>query len=274
MEVHRAASAAVTPADRRPPPGEGSAGPGPRAVRGGRSCSDPGSAAPLPIPTERHVHNGGPVISREDLIRELGLGRSTAEAWYRNRATNGHPEPVLIVGRQLYFDEHDLIAWARARQAPPAERITRDGRVLVTRVELSRLTGLSVSALATLYSQRAGSGHPEVSHRDGRTLYFDEADALEWHQARRAHSAAGLAPVDRIGGPDELVDRAAAAKLLGYSGPKVIDSYRARNPGSFPEPDATEPLRWRRATLWTFADGRSTSGAQRSAASRKTAASG
>lgn len=266
----------MTPAARRPRPGEGSAGAGPRAARRGQPSGDPGPDVPLPEPATQRVHSGRPVITREDLVRELGVGRSTAEAWYRNRATNGHPEPVVVVGRRLYFDEHDLINWVQAHwaQAPPKGRITHDGRALVTRVELSRLTGLSVSALAALYSQRAGSGHPAASHRDGRTLYFDEADALAWAQKRRARNVAGLAPVDRTGDPDDLLDRAAVAKLLGYSGPKVIDSYRARNVGYFPEPDDTDPLRWRRATLWSFADRRSRPAAQRSAASRKSAASG
>ncbi len=68
--------------------------------------------------------------------------------------------------------------------APPAGRITR--RALVTRTELSRLTGLSTSALATPYSQRHDSGQPELAHRDGRSVYFNEADVLAWHYARRS----------------------------------------------------------------------------------------
>lgn len=208
------------------------------------------------------VSEGRPVITRADLIARLGIARSTAETWYRHRDTNGHPEPVRTVGRQLYFDEDAILAWARAQldSAPPPARIVRDGRALITRAELSRQTGLSSSALAGLYSRRADTGHPEAARRDGAWLYFDEAGTLAWHAARNARKTATLTAVDRNGDPDELLDRTDAAQLLGYAGPTVIDSYRARNVGYFPEPDDTRPLRWRRGTLWAFADRRSRPG--------------
>lgn len=148
----------------------------------------------------------------------------------------------------------------RASGSKPPARIERDERGLITRVEIARLTGLSESALAGLYSRRRDSGHPEAVHRDGRWLYFDEDDVLMWHHRRQAAKKATLTEVDRTGDPNELLDRAAAARLLGYSGASVIDSYRARNIGYFPEPDARRPLRWRRATLWAFADRRSRPG--------------
>lgn len=80
-------------------------------------------------------------------------------------------------------------------------------------------------------------------HRDGRWLYFDEAAVLDWHHRRQAAKKATLTKVDRTGDPDELLDRNAAAQLLGYAGPNVIDSYRARSPEYFPAPDAQQPLR-------------------------------
>jgi predicted DNA-binding transcriptional regulator AlpA len=205
------------------------------------------------------MHNGRPVIDRGELVRRLGIGQSTAEAWYRDRDRNGHPAPVLAVGRRLFFDEAELLAWAR-QHAHPADRITREGRTLVARAEVGRLTGLSQPALHALYAQRATSGHPEPAYRAGRRLYFDEAEVLAWDQARRVGKQAGLTEVDRRGDPEELVDRHEAARLLGYSSPKVIDSYRARNLGYFPDPDAIAPLRWRRASLWAFADRRSRPG--------------
>jgi hypothetical protein len=117
-----------------------------------------------------------------------GVDRATAENWYRHRDSNGHPGPVLAVGRRLYYDEAAMVAWVAAQlsSAPPPPRILRRGRVLVTRAELARLTGLTDAAVADLYAHRATTGHPEAVHRDRRHLYFDERDALAWHTARRS----------------------------------------------------------------------------------------
>ncbi|MGI9000587.1 MAG: hypothetical protein ACR2GH_02860 [Pseudonocardia sp.] len=49
-------------------------------------------------------------------------------------------------------------------------------------------------------------------------------------------------PVDRTGNPDDLLDRTDAAKLLGYSDPNVIDSYRSRDAGYFPDPRRNRPV--------------------------------
>lgn len=146
------------------------------------------------------------------------------------------------------------------RASDRAAQIVRGGRTLITRPAVARLTGLSESAVAGLFSRRQASGHPEAVHRDGRWLYFDEAAIVSWHHERQTAKKATLTQADHTGDPDELLDRHAAAELLGYAGPNVIDSYRARNPGYFPEPDCTTPLRWRRVTLWAFADRRSRPG--------------
>lgn len=212
---------------------------------------------------ERRLHEGRPVINRAEFQRQLGIARATAERWYQDRAENGHPEAVLRDGRRLFFDEAELLAFGRAQQerrTNPAARITRDGRTLITRAELARITGLGEQHLASLYSQRAESGHPEAVLRDGQWLYFDELACREWHDRYRAAKVATLTEVDRGGDPDELVGIQEAARVLGYARKQSIDSYRARNIGYFPDPDATEPNRWARRTLWAFADRRSRPG--------------
>jgi predicted DNA-binding transcriptional regulator AlpA len=135
---------------------------------------------------DRRVHDGRTVVRREDLMREVGVDQATAENWYRDRAHNGHPLPVLAVGRLLYFDEKSLLAWVDAQRdpAPPEPRIVRRGRTLVTRPEVARLTGLSEATVAGLYARRATTGHPAAVHRDRRHLYFDEQETLAWHAAR------------------------------------------------------------------------------------------
>jgi hypothetical protein len=133
------------------------------------------------------------VITRLALMSEVMVDRAVAEAWYGNRAHNGHPTPVLASGRRLYFDEAALLAWVNSQLnptgAPP--RIVRGGRPLVTRAELARLTGLSEAALRVIYANRAITGHPEVAHRDRRDVYFDERVSLAWHTARLASRRTG-----------------------------------------------------------------------------------
>jgi hypothetical protein len=94
--------------------------------------------------------------------------------------------------------------------------------------------------LADLYAARETSGHPESVHREGRRLYWDEAEAMAWAQERnrrrRPRSPRSLTPVDRSGEPDELVDAEEAARILGYASPRTISSYLARNVATSPTP--------------------------------------
>jgi predicted DNA-binding transcriptional regulator AlpA len=239
---------------------------GPRAARRARRCQSIGPGAVprlLRVPTpERHVHEGRAVINRAELMRQLQVGESTAERWYRERAENGHPEPVHREGRRLYWDEDELIGWARdwiARDAEPRQKVV-EGRALLSRAELARRLNMREQTLADLYAARETSGHPQAVHREGRRLYWDEAEAVAWAQEREAAKKATLTPVDRSGEPDELVDAEEAARILGYASPRTITSYLARNVGYFPDPDDVEGRRWHRRTLWAFADRRSRPG--------------
>jgi hypothetical protein len=67
--------------------------------------------------------------------------------------------------------------------------------------------------------------------------------------------------VDRGGSPDDLVDAAEAARMLGYANRNVIHANRRL--GYFPEPDGygtggrgpRAPL-WKRSAVWAMADAR------------------
>jgi predicted DNA-binding transcriptional regulator AlpA len=141
-----------------------------------------------------------------------------------------------------------------------------DGCPHINRAEIMKRTGMSEQAQANLYSQRSENGHPE-GKRVGRSLLFPEEPVLEWHEQWLAHKRAGLTQADRSGDPNELLDTAGATKLLGYTTTSTIRGYLAANDGYFPDADETEELpsgrirrRWKRSTLWAFADRRSRSG--------------
>jgi transposase len=212
---------------------------------------------------ERRIYNGRAVINRAELVRQLGVGLSTAQSWYRERKANGHPEPVLVDGQRLFFDEEGVLRWARAWLlvgSGPAQ-LMHDGRLLINRAELSRLTGIGEEPLGELYARRDETGHPEAVFRHGRRLYFDRQAALDWDRRRREDILAVLTVIDRSGDPAELVDTNEATRILGYASRSAIDNCLLYRPGYFPDPDAVEPRRWRRDSVWRFADRRCRPGA-------------
>lgn len=134
-------------------------------------------------------------------------------------------------------------------------------RRLVDRAELVDRLGMTEQTLSRLYSQRASTGHPDAAGRDGRRLLWALEEVSAWVAARLEAKRAGMTPLDRSGDPDELVDVDEAARVLGYANRRTIDSYLARRGrGYFPEPDDPDGRRWRRRTLWAFAERRSRPG--------------
>ncbi len=171
--------------------------------------------------------DGRRVHTRAELMAEYGLGRSTLEKWHRERASNGHPEPVGTVGSQLAWDAADWDRWYaahRAKDVPPG---------LATRDELAARHGVSRHRLKQLWADRASNGHPDVAHRSGKAMYWDEAAWTSWYRAL------GDRPADE--GPDDLVTLADAARILGLAQTSVT-VYAKRPPAGWPEPSQVEPL--------------------------------
>jgi hypothetical protein len=54
--------------------------------------------------------NGRPVISRDDMTAR-GIGRSTVDAKYADRANTGHPEKAGRIGRTDYWYDDEWTAW-------------------------------------------------------------------------------------------------------------------------------------------------------------------
>ncbi|MGE3449373.1 MAG: hypothetical protein AB7H92_17540 [Microbacteriaceae bacterium] len=149
--------------------------------------------------------------------------------------------------------------------AQPEERIM-GGRRMVNRALLAAATGLAEQTLANLYSARDSNGHPEGT-KVGRGLFFDKETWDAWYERWEATKRASMTTADRSGDPDELVDIRAAARILGYSNPSTIRGYITRDEAAgttyFPPADEVRELpsgfvrrRWKRRTIWAFADSR------------------
>jgi hypothetical protein len=135
-----------------------------------------------------------------------------------------------------------------------------NGRPVISRAGMAR-HGIKRSTVDGWYRDRARTGHPEKAGRIGRTDYWYEDEWTAWHRDYQRAKAGKLTEVDRTGDPDDLVDAAEAARIMGYSGRDVI--HAARRAGYFPGPDShgttargrPAPL-WKRSTVWAAAGNR------------------
>ncbi|MGI8332563.1 hypothetical protein ACRYCC_21645 [Actinomadura scrupuli] len=194
----------------------------------------------------------GRLRTRPELMAAYGVGLSTLEKWYRERAANGHPEAAGTVGNRLAWDAVEWDRWYSARRsapsAPPGLR---------TRDELAAEHGLSRHALKSLWAERAVNGHPEPARQVGRALYWDGGQWAAWYEGHRASAA---------GEPGELVTLAEAARILGLAQSSVT-VYVKRPPAGWPEPAEEERLaggrvrrRYRRSDILGYARRRERAG--------------
>jgi predicted DNA-binding transcriptional regulator AlpA len=187
----------------------------------------------------------GPLRTRPELMAAYGLGLSTLEKWYRERAANGHPEAAGTVGRQLAWDAGEWDRWYAARRSaapvPPG---------LLTRDELAAEHGLSRHTLKRLWAERAANGHPEPARRSGKALYWDAAGWAAWYEGLQAAGP---------GEPGDLVTPAEVARMLGLATSSVA-VYVRRPPAGWPDPAEEESLaggrvrrRYRRGDILAYA---------------------
>lgn len=172
--------------------------------------------------------DGRLVRTRAELMDAYGLGLSTLEKWYRERAANGHPEPAGTLGGKLVWDAGEWDRWYAARRSAP-----KVPPGLADRDALAARHGLSRHRLKRLWADREANGHPDVAHQAGKALYWDVAEWDAWY--------AGLAERRADGDPDDLVTLADAARILGLAQTSVT-VYPKRPPAGWPEPAREEPL--------------------------------
>ena len=149
-------------------------------------------------------------------------------------------------------------AYVRSLKEAPIPAI--NGRPVISRADM-KARGVPSSTAEGWYRNRARTGHPEKAGRIGRTDYWYEDEWTGWYQAHLQARTGSLTRVDRKGDPDDLVDAAEAARVMGYANRHVIHANRRL--GYFPEPDAYGPAArgrpaplWKRATVWAAAERR------------------
>ncbi|MFI7650973.1 hypothetical protein ACIBTZ_33660 [Micromonospora sp. NPDC049460] len=83
------------------------------------------------------------------------------------------------------------------------------------------MLSISVSHLDRLYRERDSNGFPERA-ADGRT--WRRQDIAKYELPREQARRSARDSVDRSGAPDELVGKAEAARVLGYSTANALPS--------------------------------------------------
>lgn len=147
-----------------------------------------------------------------------------------------------------------------------------NGRPVISRADMIA-RGIGRSTVDAKYTDRANSGYPEKAGRIGRTDYWYDDEWSAWFERYRQESHAGLTEVDRSGPPSEMVDAREAARIMGYASSNVVTTNLRK--GDFVAADDWEDLpngkrspRWRRSTIWTFADSRPGHGSPRTGTRR------
>lgn len=161
----------------------------------------------------------------------------------------------------------------RPGRPPPVPEI--NGRPVISRDDMTA-RGIGRSTVDAKYADRANTGHPEKAGRIGRTDYWYDDEWTAWFEQYRQKLRAGMTAVDRSGNANELVDAKEAARILNYSSGNVVTTNLRK--GDFVAADGWEDLpngkqspRWKRSTIWAFADSRSGHGSPKTGTRRSRA---
>lgn len=137
------------------------------------------------------------------------------------------------------------------------------GRAAIDRAGLAQRWNVS---LATL-DLRIATSRPPATVEEAATnrrqkwwWWLDEADT--WMREFEDRKQAALTSVDRSGDPDEFLTAPQAARVIGYSSHRGLPAELLDSAEEVEElPGGNKRRRWRRRTLWAYADhtGNSTS---------------
>lgn len=210
---------------------------------------------------------GRSVVDRSGAADMAEVKLPTIDYLYRNRARNGFPERIPGT-TEWYADE--VRSWAANHDSAKKARLTTvdrtgDPHELVDAPTAARILGyqdrrsLSNSSVWPLLLARVDDQEELPSGRVRRRWTRRTVEAIA--DQRTGGSGGGRptgprgGPVDRTGDPDDELDPAATARVLGYSRAdaipaEVLDIADHVTTG----PRGRQRRTWTRRTLWNYAD--------------------
>lgn len=214
----------------------------------------------------QHTINNRPAVDRAGAAEVAGIAVSNVDLLYRNRATTGFPE--RIEGTKLWYED-DIRAFKAKREQTKKGALTPvdrsgDPDEMIGPPEIARVVGYtSIASLSNspIWWKLLDVEHEAKPLRGGgvrrkwpRRVVWDIAERRVGKGAPGTGRPVGTprsGSVDRTGHPDDIVDAREAAQALGYSSPDVLPAELSERA----EPRTGKaPRRWRRRTLWDFAD--------------------
>lgn len=181
----------------------------------------------------------------------------------------GHPRPnrlplgLLEIADEIEYHDDGTVKrrgwkretlWRYATTVMASHSTTIDGKLAVDRAGAADRLGTHLSRVDAFIAAAPDNGFPEAV--EDRWYYTDAIDAFADAKQQRQHD--NLTKIDYTGDPDDLVTKAEAARIAGYSSPtnlnnsSLLDTLLALNK---PEHNSTMPngrprLRWPRRTVW------------------------
>ncbi|WP_157630232.1 hypothetical protein [Salinispora arenicola] len=140
-------------------------------------------------------------------------------------------------------------------------RTTLNGRLALDRAGIADRLGIHLSRVDAAIAAAPHNGFPPPTN--GKWRYADDVD--NWWRQHRHQQQQALTKIDYTGDPDDLVTKAEASRIIGYSSPVNLDNssvwdtlLASNNPAdNLTMPNGRPRLRWPRRTVWRAAETRS-----------------
>ena len=150
--------------------------------------------------------NDRPLITRAEMAEWSGLATVTLYVLYRERNTNGHPEPLRVLGGVPYWVEEEWRSWYEGYRRKKRERLTEvafggDPDELLGTAEAARVLGFSSRSVIHVYLSTRPGYFPEPDDieltRGGRLIRRWRRDTL-WAFARTRQGGYSRGPMPPV----------------------------------------------------------------------------
>jgi hypothetical protein len=207
-------------------------------------------------------------LDRAGIAGRLGVPLRTVDNWIANSPANGFPSRLPGSTR---FNAKAIDRWWQQHQQAATSGLTAvdrsgDPDELVTKAEASRIMGYTdvrhldnssvLPKLLARVDDETGLPSGGVRRWWKRSTVWAVADERTGRRGRPPGSwAPARGPIDRSGDPHELVGSTEAARVLGYARPMSLPKALLALADDEERISGDRVRRkWKRATLWRFAD--------------------